>query len=63
MKKLYEELSDFLLQKVQDQSLNLTNKKYRLSLEDTAINVSIECSLNYRILENNTPELSGGMIF
>ncbi|XP_053394060.1 uncharacterized protein LOC123525858 isoform X3 [Mercenaria mercenaria] len=37
VKKLYEELSDFLLQKVQEQSLNLTNKRQTLSAEDQVI--------------------------
>ncbi|KAL4237028.1 hypothetical protein ACF0H5_005412 [Mactra antiquata] len=37
MRKVYEELSDFLLQKVQEQSLNLTNKTIRLSAEEQVI--------------------------
>lgn len=40
-KKMYEEVSDFLLQKVQEQSLNLTNKTQTLSLEDQVITVCI----------------------
>lgn len=38
-KKLYEELSDFLLQMVQEQSLNLTNKTQKLSQADQVITV------------------------
>ncbi|WAR24773.1 hypothetical protein MAR_038442, partial [Mya arenaria] len=37
-KKLYEELSDFLLQKVQELSLNLNNKTHNLTHEDQLIN-------------------------
>ena len=40
MKKLYEELSDFLLQKVQEHSLNLTNRSQQLPREDQVFTVS-----------------------
>ena len=36
---MYEELSDFLLQMVQEQSLNLTNKTQKISQEDQVITV------------------------
>lgn len=50
MKKVYEELSDFLLQMVQEQSLNLSNKAHKLSQEDQAISVSPElCSADDRL--------------
>ena len=40
MKKLYEELSDFLLQKVQEHSLNLTNRSHQIPREDQVFSVS-----------------------
>ena len=48
IKKLYEELSDFLLQKVQEQSMNLTNKSYKLPQDEQVITVS----LKYRLPKN-----------
>ncbi|KAL3869453.1 hypothetical protein ACJMK2_042134 [Sinanodonta woodiana] len=36
--KLYEELSDFLLQRVQEQSMNLTNKSYHVPTEEEVFN-------------------------
>ncbi|KAK3591251.1 hypothetical protein CHS0354_010617 [Potamilus streckersoni] len=36
--KLYEELSDFLLQRVQEQSMNLTNKSYHMPSEEEVFN-------------------------